>query len=894
MGWLTRVGASFRIELVGFDARGEIVGRQLVDFVLGFRTTALAARGPMRRVEARLLGSLTSQQKADTIFVPPGQTLGFGIVRAQYVGLRDYLDSQLRREACTRDDDFSQAYEGRGKLFFLPNHEYEIAVTTRVSIAHPSTSTESAAVEEFVYFKTKGLPGLNAVQRVGAEIEPYVNSAYTGGKGILYREEPVTLAFKEDFHVAVPLALRPPGTAEERTTLLRMKLLVQPNTAATQQTPFTSTSADWIVAHRVTPIIDVLGPWMTLLSASETRASTFTSDNPFRIRLAQLTQRESSCELNDPRNVIGSVLVAPPQGTTEASQPGQQFWPGRTSFNAAVRLEGAGFIDRREFVSSDATAFQFALDAGAGDSAAWSVVDGRLNVAAGTVRRFAVFGEPTWNHLAISVSFLTTDSTVGIGLALPVGAAPAQGLFAVVERVSGERRLSIYRRNSGVQFVNLKHEVLAEPPASDAPVTLIVTAFDDIMRASVGEVSVEVERDELREGRLSLFALGDAQFTSLQVTGLDLYTFPLKTSRFISFADHINIFLGTLDVISPNSLGPGTTTSTTATLWSATHTEIAVAMQEETEPAVRQTLFDRWVRELGLPLKDELTQLEISRFGTASTELLLIESPEPLDFTEEIVLALSQRVVVSDVFDTFSGSTTLAERLKSGSEPGPVPAQTVRERRRVESLSDLRKAIGLASESTTEEVKTKSGLEEQFVISDLVHSGDALRVEFDPATIPARTRGSEEMVFAEVVELKEERRLRLFAGVVDRSGRRAVVQATQRDELILTPGKGSTVVSESIAQLEKGRIAVVDASLTNILGLFRSHFAFEAVNVRVLQDGTGQRAIVIPISSPTTSRNLTAGVYRLKFTLLRHRWKTNDPADSLNQYLSEATLVLTV
>ena len=139
--------------------------------------------------------------------------------------------------------------------------------------------------------------------------------------------------------------------------------------------------------------------------------------------------------------------------------------------------------------------------------------------------------------------------------------------------------------------MNLKHEVLAEPPASDAPVTLIVKAFDDIMRASVGEVSVEVERDELREGRLSLFALGDAKFTSLQVTGLDLYTFPLKTSRFISFADHINSFQGTLDVISPNSLGPGTTTSTTGTLWSASHTEIAVAMQAETEPAVRQTLF---------------------------------------------------------------------------------------------------------------------------------------------------------------------------------------------------------------------------------------------------------------------------------------------------------------
>ena len=41
----------------------------------------------------------------------------------------------------------------------------------------------------------------------------------------------MALAFAEGFHVAVPLAVRPPGSAEEQTVLLRMQLLVTPDLA---------------------------------------------------------------------------------------------------------------------------------------------------------------------------------------------------------------------------------------------------------------------------------------------------------------------------------------------------------------------------------------------------------------------------------------------------------------------------------------------------------------------------------------------------------------------------------------------------------------------------------------------------------------------------------------
>lgn len=903
LGWGIRPSAAIRFELLAFDSAGEIVARRIIDNVAGFRSVLLAGQGPIRRVEGRLLGSSSTadshaQERAKR------QAVSFIIVRATYVGLRDYLNRQLEDEACREgQSDFSQAYEGRGKLFFLPNHEYEIALTTRVEVAHPSTSATSADVEEFIYFKTKGLPGLNAVPRVGAEIEPYVNSAYNGGRGILYREEPVTLAFKEDFHIAVPLALRPPGTSEERITLLRMQLLAQPNTAATRETPFTSTGSDWIVDHRASILTDFVPVWMSLVSSSEARVSTMTSDNPFRERLAILTQREKAhCELDDPRKVIGSVLVAPPQGTIDASRPGQQLWPARTSFSAAVRLEGAGFVDRRGFAQFDNTAFDHALDATSGDSGAWSVVDSELRVDIGDARRFAIFGEPIWNHLTINAGFRMNEGSVGIGVALPAGNVPTRGLFAVVELVDGERRLTIYRRNSGVEFAEIKHEALPDAPDADAPVTLVVTAFDDILRASVGEVLVEVERDELREGRLSLFALGAAQFTSLQVTGLDLYTFPFNTSRFISFEDHIESFQGTLDVIAPNSLGSGTTTATTSSLWAATQTEIAAAMQPDAEAAARQTLFDRWVHELGLPLKDELTALEISRFNASlGTELFLIESPEPLDFTEEITLTLSQRVLVSspwDLFESLSTSTTRAAKFIPDPKINRLQTEIIRQRRREQSRAELQKALELPGSSIDEggagQRQIDAEVSSELVINDLIHSGNALRVELDPASIPSSLFAQERIIFVEAIEHEGERRVRFFAGAIERKagGRRAVVHAKETDELILKADAASTILSESLAQLETGRIAAVDASFTNILGLFRQHYAYEPVDVRILQDSTGRRAIVIPISS-SLSTNLPAGTYRMKFHIERRRWHSNDPPDNLNGYHAEATLVLT-
>jgi hypothetical protein len=221
-----------RATLVAFDGAGKEVGRK--DLGAGtdsHQVVMLAGQGPIRRLELR---AVAGQHMYTHVLERAASGYAGGLVEVDwvaYLALRDALDVLVAGEACDSGAPGGPAgYEGRGKLAFLPNHEYEVKLTTRVAVTHPSTPTTSANVDEFVYFRTKGLPGLNAVDRVGEEIDPYVRRAYAGGRpGVVYREEPVTLAFAEDFHVAVPLPVRPPGTSDEHTTLLRMGLLVTPD-----------------------------------------------------------------------------------------------------------------------------------------------------------------------------------------------------------------------------------------------------------------------------------------------------------------------------------------------------------------------------------------------------------------------------------------------------------------------------------------------------------------------------------------------------------------------------------------------------------------------------------------------------------------------------------------
>ena len=161
------------LKIVGYDAEGAEAGERLIPLSPGPETfdITLPATGRLRRLEFQL-----AMEEANSTGDPQEQSLvELEFNRFAYIGLDDYLNITAAAAACDPSDPaYQDAWAGRGKLFFLPNHDYEVELTTRVRVSHPSTDEVAADVKEYSYFTTKGLPGLNAQTRVGEEIEPYV------------------------------------------------------------------------------------------------------------------------------------------------------------------------------------------------------------------------------------------------------------------------------------------------------------------------------------------------------------------------------------------------------------------------------------------------------------------------------------------------------------------------------------------------------------------------------------------------------------------------------------------------------------------------------------------------------------------------------------------------
>ena len=141
-----------------------------------------------------------------------------------YLTLADYVTFHGAERRCQS----SGGSGAGGKLAFLPNTDYEVTVTTEIQLSHASQGTRSLTVSEPVYFRTKGLPGLNSVTNVGDELLPYIDSTYPPARGIpLYREEPIVLAFTEGMSTLLPIDRIPaPTDPPERTQVMELVLNV--------------------------------------------------------------------------------------------------------------------------------------------------------------------------------------------------------------------------------------------------------------------------------------------------------------------------------------------------------------------------------------------------------------------------------------------------------------------------------------------------------------------------------------------------------------------------------------------------------------------------------------------------------------------------------------------
>ena len=873
---LALAGTGVAVGVVLRDPDGAVVGERVLTDTGAFHETTLTGTGPIRQVEFYAIGSgdpgggeaVPDGWKDDAVVELAGMA---------YVGLTDLLEDQRSRTRCA-DPAYRPFLEGRGKLSFLPNHDYEVALTTTVTLTHPAAGATAAEVTEYAMFRTKGLPGLNAVERVGEEVEPHVRSVYPPPGALLYREEPVTLALRETMPVAVPLAFRPQGPAQapERTQLLRLALVTRPTVAQVVGTPMTSTSTDWVVAHRSAPG-PLHGWWQVLMDATEVRGVAVRSDQAELDRLAGLIRPGwNRCGLGDPRQAVGTALVAQPPSDGVAA-----LWPEAGRLSSALVRAAAPYVDRPRFDPADLSALSPLTGAGQADPTGWQVDgEGRLLAASGT-RRLAVLGDGDWDHLTVRTRVLPGPggggAPAGTNAGVAVGLRPgstALGLYAAVVATTASGRLELREWAPDRSDRVLAGADLPGPLQAGEAVGLELTVFDNAVRARVGEIVVEAPRGPVREGRVALVAEGGAAFGDLTVGGLELYRFDVPLSRYARFEDHIGSFDGTVTTIGPGDLGPGTTTATVTQLWAATAAEVTAVGPN---PVARDALLQRWLRDLGLPRTQDVPGLALTAYRTGpGADALLAESPEPLDFSGAVQLSVSRIV---DVPPGTDGAVVLVPQALLAGLPAPPGPGVIPRRSR--DLSPLVAALERVAGSTALDLElTVDGRE----LLDLTF------LEGRPG--PVRPEPTVQAV--EVVGTADRRRYVVLTGPAPGAHEpgtvRLEVEATVDD-----PARLRVLADVDWTAAGPGDILLVSVAGPAVVGRIAPVTEERSVPVRVIADLTSRAALLVPTSTDGSAVSAFApGSHRLTFAIDRARYETTDAPDETNRYRRSATVEVTL
>ena len=256
----------------------------------------------------------------------------------------------------------------------------------------------------------------------------------------------------------------------------------------------------------------------------------------------------------------------------------------------------------------------------------------------------------------------------------------------------------------------------------------------------------------------------------------------------------------------------------------------------------------------------------LSRIVVASrTQALLIESPEPLDFVQEITSALTRRtrtgpfpprrpdldgpVVVERGAaaappEAAHPRESLRERLEAVSPPAagrPAPARPARDRR-----DDPRRrgpAPGHAARAAPCAGKRWRKL------SVIAVGADGAPQLYRGPVRPGTLRGAPAIMTAALI----------------------------RSLPVLPHG---SELAQPLAGAPPGTVLLATNDLRELLGRHRLQAAEVDVPVPVLivQSGDGRCALVVPASGAS----FETGLHRLTLTLSRRRWDTTDPADDLN------------
>ena len=437
------------------------------------------------------------------------------------------------------------------------------------------------------------------------ELEPYVESVYPGATGLLYRREPVVLAFDERFSTLLPVdRTRRPSDPAERTQLLEWVLAVEQADGTRLSVP----TADWVVAHRGTaPPPRPWVPWViddVLVRRDVRRAPTL---NPFAQRLEALELLSPSCGLSDVRLHSSQVLTHAPAGPG-ASDPTAPLWPAADHAARCRSPQGrARTCSRRPFEDGDETALTVA-DEGRITSTGWQVAEGMPRCRASRTGPAALrrAGDADWDHVTIQAEVDPADGAAGVAVAVSGLPHVDRALLALVDAASGQLRL-LARRGGATQDL----ESTPLPGGSTAPYALEVFVFDDRVRARVGD---DVGRGRSRRPARRSGRAGPRRARSVRGAARR------RARRVPHPADHQPVRrvrrahrqLGRGD---PAAAGRRRRRAGTA---GRDDRGDRAADGAGADPQLRQRLFDRWVAELAIPLRRPWTVSASAPSGTAA------------------------------------------------------------------------------------------------------------------------------------------------------------------------------------------------------------------------------------------------------------------------------------
>lgn len=518
--------------------------------------------------------------------------------------------TQADKDRFERESDRCERVSSEGHaqpVTLLARHEYEIDLTTMVEVRHSATEWQSATITETVGFVTAGPPGLNESPEPGLELEPYVVTHAPGGRGLTYREESVHLVLSDALRIFGPGA----GTGE---TGFRLPVTIAvessfDNNPEAHQGKSSRASADWFLTHRGEPDPWVSGAVLDVVAAHsrDGRAGRYQVLN------------ESSDGTCPPDDVW--TEKQPRVGVDPFDPSGRSLWEPLAAYVAVLRLAGSPVVDRDPFVAADITSFSAV-------TGAWTFAEGALRATATTTGRF---GDTTWDLYRADVrGEVAPGGELGI-VVLADPARPAQGIRARIRRGNDANGTLVVDTAAGVPIESMPLTGMDDRTA------LAVEAFADSVRCRVGQAVISVPRGTRGTGGCVLLAT-QASVTALTVHGLDMYRQPFRTSRYEGFAEHLASCSG----VEHYDTGPAA--ESLAGVRARFGGAIAAAMTPTASPADRESQFADVTSALAVPLREDPDRVHLTCFASPSDRWLLLESPEPMDFAEEIALGLARKV----------------------------------------------------------------------------------------------------------------------------------------------------------------------------------------------------------------------------------------------------------